>query len=155
MIGKVVVPTLLVALACAGSSAHAKDPVVVTMDRAKVMRTSAPAATVIIGNPAIADATVHDRQTLILTGRMAGVTNLVVLDKKGEPIAEEIIKVEVSEQNIVFVQRGASRYSYACTPSCANTIRTGDQKDFFGDSVSQIGAVNQNSGAFSGASQGQ
>jgi hypothetical protein len=155
MIGKCVLTALLVVMAAGSNPALAKDPIVVTMDRAKVMRTAAPAATIIIGNPAIADAAVHDKQTLILTGRMAGTTNLVVLDKKGEPIAEEIIKVEVSEQNVVFVQRGAARYSYSCTPSCANTIRTGDQKDHFNDTLQQIGSVNQNAGAFSGAAQGQ
>ncbi|MBP0651082.1 pilus assembly protein N-terminal domain-containing protein, partial [Mycobacterium tuberculosis] len=45
--------------------ALAKDPIVVTMDRAKVMRIPAPADTVIIGNPAIADVSIHDRQTLV------------------------------------------------------------------------------------------
>jgi Flp pilus assembly secretin CpaC len=133
--------------------ARAADPIVVTMDRAKVMRIPAPAATVIVGNPAIADVSIHDRQTLVLTGRMAGSTNLVVLDKKGDPIAEEVVTVEVAESGIIFVQRGASRYSYACTPNCAVTMRTGDNRDHFNDAKAQIDAVNQNATAFSGAAQ--
>lgn len=135
------------------AKAPPKEPIVVTMDRAKVMRIPAPADTVIVGNPAIADVSVRDRQTLVLTGRMAGTTNLVVLDKKGDPIADEIVSVEVAEAGIVFVQRGAARYSYACTPNCAVTLRTGDNKTHFEDARTQIEAVNQNAAAFSGASQ--
>lgn len=127
-----------------------KEPIVVTMDRAKVMRIPAPADTVIVGNPAIADVSIRDRQTLVLTGRQAGVTNVVILDKKGDPIADELISVEVAEGSIVFVQRGASRYSYACTPNCAVTLRTGDNKQHFDDARSQIDSVNQNASAFSG-----
>ena len=33
-----------------------------------------------------ADALIHDRQTLIITGRAVGLTNLVILDGKGEPM---------------------------------------------------------------------
>lgn len=130
-----------------------KDPIVVTMDRAKVMRIPAPADTVIVGNPAIADVSIRDRQTLVLTGRMAGTTNVVVLDKKGDPIADEVVVVEVAEGGIVFVQRGANRYSYACTPNCAVTLRTGDQKQHFDDAKSQIDSVNQNAASFTGGGQ--
>ncbi|MEZ5799399.1 MAG: pilus assembly protein N-terminal domain-containing protein [Nitratireductor sp.] len=59
------------------------EPVTVIVDRAKVFRISRPAATVIIGNPSIADATVEDEKTLVLTGRSFGVTNLIVLDAMG------------------------------------------------------------------------
>ncbi len=68
-----------------------KQPVIVTVDRAKVFRISSPASTVIVGNPAIADATVEDDVTLVLTGRSFGVTNLIVLDHEGNPIVDETI----------------------------------------------------------------
>lgn len=143
-------PTGAAAPAPIAAEPQAKEPIVVTMDRAKVMRIPAPADTVIVGNPAIADVSIRDRQTLVLTGRQAGVTNVVILDKKGDAIADELISVEVAEGSIVFVQRGASRYSYACTPNCAVTLRTGDNKQHFDDARSQIDAVNQNANAFSG-----
>lgn len=146
-------PQAAVKAAAAPQSREPREPIVVTMDRAKVMRIPVPADTIIVGNPAIADVSVRDRQTLVLTGRMAGVTNLVVLDKKGDPIADEIVSVEVAETGIVFVQRGASRSSYACTPNCAVTIRTGDNRQHFDEAKSQIESVNQNATAFSGAAQ--
>src|SRR4029077_7554810 len=62
------------------------DTIAVSVDRAKVMRISRPADVVIVGNPAIADATVQDNQTLIITGKSFGTTNLIVLDAMGQSI---------------------------------------------------------------------
>lgn len=109
----------------------AKDPIPVTVDIAKVMRISAPAATVVLGNPGIADATMQDRQTLVITGKVAGITNLVVLDSKGQLIADEIIHVVKPQSGYVTVQRGSVRFSYACTPHCNATIDPGDDKTYF------------------------
>ncbi|MDK9696376.1 MAG: pilus assembly protein N-terminal domain-containing protein [Siculibacillus sp.] len=111
--------------------AAAKDPIAVTVDIAKVMRISAPATTVVLGNPGIADATMQDRQTLVITGKTAGITNLVVLDAKGQLIADEMIHVVKPQTGYVTVQRGGSRYSYACTPHCTPTIEPGDEKGYF------------------------
>ncbi len=72
------------ALASAMAAVPAKaDPIEVVVDRAKVMRIARPADIVIIGNSAIADATIQDSQTLIITGHSFGTTNLIVLDRRG------------------------------------------------------------------------
>ena len=68
--------------------AEPDSAVIVTVDRAKVFRMSSPAKTVIIGNPSIADATVEDDVTLVLTGRSFGVTNLIVLDREVNSMTE-------------------------------------------------------------------
>ena len=116
----------------------AKDPIPVTVDVAKVMRISAPATSVVVGNPGIADATMQDRQTLVITGKMAGVTNLVVLDAKGQLIADEMLHVVKPQTGYVTVQRGALRQSYACTPHCNATIEPGDEMGYFSVSNSQL-----------------
>ena len=118
--------------------AGAKDPIVVTMDRAKVMRLPAPADIVIVGNPGIADALVQNRMTLVLTGKAVGITNLVVLDAKGNPIADEIINVSKVQEGLVTVQRAGSRFSYACTPHCNTMIETGDNVEHFSVANSQL-----------------
>src|SRR5882757_9835920 len=69
------------------------DTITVAVDRAKVMRMSRPADVVIVGNPSIADATVQDNQTLIITGKSFGSTNLIVLDAAGQSIAESVVTV--------------------------------------------------------------
>ena len=79
------------------------EPISVMVDRAKVMRISRPADVVIVGNPAIADATIQDNKTLIITGRSFGSTNLIVLDSDGQAIADEIITVGASDDQVVTV----------------------------------------------------
>lgn len=134
----------LLALLCLAAvpaiAGDVKDPISVMVDRAKVMRISAPAATVVIGNPAIADASVQDRQTIVLTGKVAGITNLVILDAKGQLIADELINVEKPDKGYVTVQRGGSRYTYSCTPSCNTAMEPGDATDYFSQASSQMTA---------------
>lgn len=118
------------------------EPVTVTIDRAKVFRISRPASTVIIGNPAIADATVQDDVTLVLTGRAFGVTNLIVLDLDGVPIVDETIVVRGHEQNTVRIYRRDARETMACAPVCEPTLTIGDDKRAFESSKEQITARN-------------
>lgn len=117
-------------------------PVIVTVDRAKVFRISRPASTVIIGNPAIADATIEDDVTLVLTGRSFGVTNLIILDREGEPIVDETIVVRGHETNTVRIYRRDERVTLACAPVCEPTLTIGDNNAVFEFAQEQITARN-------------
>jgi Flp pilus assembly secretin CpaC len=127
--------------------AKAQEPIKIVIDRAKVMHISRPADTIIIGNPAIADATIQDNQTLIITGRSYGSTNLIVLDADGQPIADEVLQVQDSDEAIVTVFKRSSRVTLSCTPQCAPTLTIGDSTDAFDTVDDQIGAHNALSGA--------
>ncbi|WP_350336042.1 pilus assembly protein N-terminal domain-containing protein [Coralliovum pocilloporae] len=102
------------------------SPIIVALDQAKVMRITRPAATVIIGNPVIADATVQNGQMLIITGKNFGTTNVIILDADGEPIANEIIHVPSSDTQTVTVYRGNARETLACDAKCQPDLRVGD-----------------------------
>ena len=138
----------IVRLALAGLAASAvlgavpadAEPITVVVDRAKVMRVSRPADIVIIGNPAIADATIQDNQTLIITGRSFGTTNLIVLDAAGQAIADEVIIVAAPNDQVVTVYRRASRQTYSCTPECSPTLTIGDNSVVFDSVNAQIQA---------------
>jgi Flp pilus assembly secretin CpaC len=136
-----------VAASEAVQSDEANPPVIVTVDRAKVFRVSRPAATVIIGNPAIADATVEDEQTLVLTGRSFGVTNLIILDAKGEPIVDQTLVVKGHETNTVRIYRRSQRETMACAPVCEPTLTIGDNSEAFNFASEQITARNNLSDA--------
>ena len=124
--------TILVAclsVLCHVPEARASEryPVVeVKINRAKVMRVSRPASMIIIGNPAIADATIRDSQTLIITGKQYGTTNLIVLDAEGEPIADEVLSVASATDDQVIVYKGAARQTFSCSPDCEPIFRVGD-----------------------------
>lgn len=126
-------PIAVMLLAAAAAPALSMESLsfVVTQDQAKLLRIAAPAATVIIGNPAIADATMQDSQTLVITGRSSGTTNLIVLDAEGEPIAEQLISVEGPVANNISVFRGAQRFSFNCSPNCQPNVVPGDNLDYF------------------------
>lgn len=124
------------------SAAMAAEPVVVTLDQAKVVRIAAPAGTIIIGNPAIADATLQDAQTLVITGRSYGSTNMIVLDADGEPISDTIVSVQGPSANMVTVFRGAARSTFSCVPECQPAAVPGDADIFFGGIQSQTAARN-------------
>ena len=124
--------TLLGALALAGlfagtaSTAAQESRLELFVNHAKIIKLAEPASTVIIGNNAIADATVKDALTLVLTGRQFGTTNLVILDEDGEPIVDERLVVRKDEGDTLRVFSpteggggGIEVDELACSPVCA------------------------------------
>ena len=128
----------LAVAASAPTGAWAQEPIFVTVDQARVMQISRPADTVIIGNPAIADAVIRDSQTLVITGRSYGTTNLIVLDVDGQPIADELLTVQAAEDFLVTMYVGQRRATFSCTPSCQPTVAVGDDLELFDARVGQI-----------------
>lgn len=127
------------AVSAEGTNYSNSDKVLVTVDQAKVFRVSRPAATIIIGNPSIVDATIEDEQTLVLTGRSFGVTNLIILDEAGDAIIDQAVVVRSSETNTVRIYRGGSnRETLACAPVCEATVTIGDNNNTFENSATQI-----------------
>jgi Flp pilus assembly secretin CpaC len=129
---------ILAPLLAAPAAEAAEEPISVTIDHAKVMRISRPADVVIIGNPAIADATIQDNQTLIITGRSFGTTNLIVLDAAGQPIADQMLIVGAANSDVVTVYKRAARQTFSCTPDCSPTLTIGDNSAVFDAVNTQI-----------------
>jgi Flp pilus assembly secretin CpaC len=113
--------TALLALATA---AHAVSGIEVVMNQAKIVKLARPADTIVIGNPAIADASVQDANTIVLTGRGFGVTNLVVLDQEGNPIVDEQVIVSRGTTSTVRVYRRAAVQTLSCTPFCEGSFKS-------------------------------
>ncbi len=113
----------------------------VEVNMARILRINSPAQTVIIGNPAIADVTIQDPQTLVLTGRGYGKTNLIVLDGVGNPIADTFIEVVQNQADLVTIYQGASRTTLACAPNCQPVIMLGDDVDFTATTITSSGLV--------------
>ncbi|MCL6705978.1 pilus assembly protein N-terminal domain-containing protein [Pseudomonas sp. R2.Fl] len=90
----------------------------VYMDHARVLKLDRPVSKVIIGNSDVADATVADAKTIVLTGRNFGTTNLVLLDSDGNAIVDERILVSIDEGNTVRVFKATDRTVLSCTPNC-------------------------------------
>jgi Flp pilus assembly secretin CpaC len=135
-------PAMALLAIATGRAAVAAEALSVTIDHAKVMHISRPADIVIVGNPGIADATIQDQQTLIITGRSYGSTNLIVLDSSGKAIVEETLTVEPSNDNVVAVYKTVdkrlTRQTFSCTPDCSPTLAIGDDVTAFSAVNDQI-----------------
>jgi Flp pilus assembly secretin CpaC len=129
--------TLLVAV----SSAAGAETIIVTMDQAKLARVPPRTATLVIGNPLIADVTVQAGGAMVVTGKGYGVTNLIALDSNGRQLFDKLVRVQGPAENVV-VYRGASRESYICEPNCERRITLGDTADYFEANISQTTARN-------------
>ena len=116
-------------------------PVSVKVNMARILRINAPAATVIVGNPGIADVAIQDPQTLVLTGKSYGQTNLIILDAQGNPIADTMIEVVQEQAGLVTVFLGNRRTSLACEPVCQSIIMLGDDSSFTGETIGSASAV--------------
>ncbi len=137
--GLVAAATLGFAAALSPASAQTQETYLVTIDQAFVVRLLNPVAAIVIGNPTIADATILDNMTLVITGRSYGTTNLIVLSISGDVIIDKLITVQ-SAANLVTVYRRATRQTYSCTPIYAPTLNVGDAGGAFAATTEQIQA---------------
>jgi Flp pilus assembly secretin CpaC len=145
MIAAVFAFSLSLASSLAPTPVTAADgaPINVNVNMARILRINASAATVIVGNPGIADVTIQDPQTLILTGKSFGQTNLIVLDSAGNPIADTLIEVVQMQAGVVTVYQGQARTSLACAPVCQSVIMMGDDPAFSSQAVASSQLVQQ------------
>ncbi len=133
----------------AGSASD--DVLRITLDQAQVAKLPTNTATVIIGNPAIADVTtLKNGAGMVVTGKGYGQTNLIALDAQGNLLDEKQIHVDPTNKVLV-VQRGAARESYSCDPVCMPSAVLGDDPTVFSAVSGQVSAHD----SFVGRGQGK
>lgn len=96
-------------------------PLTVPVDQARRLPFSGFAASVSPGNPTIADVNVIDEQTILVIGKKAGVTNLIVLDRAGRTLFNDQVFVAEGDQSTITISRGGTTATYACSPYCQQT----------------------------------
>lgn len=122
----------------------------VPLNKTKVLRLDQIAQTVIVGNPDIADVSVHSGNTLFVVGRGYGDTNLVILDGGGQTILDANINVSqsISANNVrLFNGTQDERKTYHCAPYCAPAPVLGDSPQFVGANSATSSPINTNSAA--------
>jgi Pilus formation protein N terminal region len=126
-------------LASGASPARAETSMIaVTLDQAKIARMPQG----IVGNPMIADVTMlKNNNTMVITGKGFGQTNLIAIDGAGSLIEEQQIQV-LPAKTVLLLQSGNSRISYACNPDCMPTVQLGDDDKTFTEVGGQISTRN-------------
>jgi Flp pilus assembly secretin CpaC len=109
-------------------AANADTGIHVVMNQARILKLARPADTVVVGDPAIADAVVKDARTVVLTGKGFGITNIVILDADGAAIVDDQVMVSRSVANTTRVYRRAFVQTLSCTPYCETAQKTDAEK---------------------------
>ncbi len=139
--------------AALAAPASAAPPIPVELDRAALIKLPERTATVVVGNPLIADLSIQPNGLAVITGKGFGATNFIVLDKEGAVLAEHTVEVVGPVDPTVVVYRGAKRETYSCTPECSPRITLGDDSQYFNQTISESGS--RNSQALAAASSQQ
>ncbi|HET9582739.1 MAG TPA: pilus assembly protein N-terminal domain-containing protein [Bradyrhizobium sp.] len=121
----------------------ADEVVSINVDQAHLLNLPDRVATIIIGNPLIADANVQSGGVLVVTGKGFGMTNLLALDRNGRQLMSRMVEVRgPGTSDVVTVYKGIERESYSCAPNRERRITLGDSPGFFNTTLSQSGARN-------------
>jgi len=118
------------------------EQIAVYLDQSRVLKLPERTATLVVGNPLIADISVQAGGVLVLTGKGYGVTNLIALDRNGALLMEHPVQVQGPRESVVAVYRGIERESYSCTPDCNRRIMLGDSATYFTANMAQFTNLN-------------
>ena len=118
------------------------DAVAVNVDQAKLVKLPARVATIVVGNPLIADVTLQTGGVVVVTGKGYGATNFIAMDRSGEVLVDRVIQVEGPTDQLITVYRGIDRESYSCLPICQRRVTLGDSEGYFKSTMDQAGSLN-------------
>lgn len=132
-----------IAICLALAPAAAADPFKVKVDQTVTLKLNQPANSVVVGNATVADVTVHDARTLLVTGKAFGSTNLTVLDRAGNTIYSSQLMVGGEDDDGLTIVRSGATYSYSCVDKCRPTPMVGDAPNHFQDVMATVTAKQQ------------
>jgi len=136
---------LAAATLLAPSVSASEAPLGITLDKATILKLPEKVATIVVGNPLIADVAVQSGGLVVVTGKGYGSTNIIVLDRSGTVLMERTIVVRGPSDQTVAVYRGMERETYSCTPTCERRITLGDSVGYFTATAAQSDARNNQS----------
>ena len=122
--------------------------IAVNVDQAKLVKLPARVATIVVGNPMIADVTLQNGGILVVTGKGYGATNFIAMDRTGQILMDQQIQVSGPTDQLVTVYRGVDRETYSCMPICQKRVTLGDADGYFKQVMDQAGSL---SGQVSGS----
>ena len=133
-----------------GLAESSVDAIAVNVDQARLVRLPGRVATIVVGNPLIADVTLQPGGMVVVTGKGYGATNFIALDRGGEVLVDRQIEVEGPSDRLVTVYRGVERESYSCMPICQRRVTLGDSDTYFNNTMTQAGSLNSNASGNAG-----
>lgn len=124
----------------AHNGAFATESIAVQLDQAKLVRLPNQVATIVVGNPLIADVSLQPGGIMVVTGKGFGTTNVIIMDRNGSIISEQSVQVAGASDQMVTVYRGIERETLSCAPVCQRRAMLGDSTNYFDTAMKQIEA---------------
>ena len=129
------------------------DAIAVNVDQARLVKLPARVATIVVGNPLIADVALQAGGVIVVTGKGYGATNFVAMDRSGEVLVDRVIQVEGPTDQLITVYRGVERESYSCMPICQQRITLGDGDKYFKAAMDQAGNLSNHAATSAAATR--
>jgi Flp pilus assembly secretin CpaC len=133
-----------------GLAATDPDRIEVNVDQAKLVKLPTGIATIVVGNPLIADVTLQTGGVVVVTGKGYGATNFIAMDRNGQVVVDRQIQVQGPSDQLVTVYRGIERESYSCMPICQRRVTLGDGENYFKSTMDQAGSLSSQASGQSG-----
>ena len=115
-----------------------QDIVVVPIDNSTMVELERNAATIVVGNPSIAEVSVQKGNLLFVLGRNFGTTNVIALDSNNKQIADIPVSVTTTMPHHMTLYRGAGQSSFTCAPRCERSLIPGDFGEEYSTAESQV-----------------
>ena len=132
---------ILIAGAVQSQAALAAQQLVLVSDQTQIVKLPEAPATVVVGNPAIADVTTEG-SSLFFHPRGFGVTNVLALDAEGKKLADYQVRVVFEDSYSVSMYAPGGRETFSCRKDCEPMMRIGDSTGFLTDYAAQVIAKN-------------
>ena len=116
---------------CHLAFAQTSESVQLTPGFTRLIRFDRPIATVVIGNPEVADARAQTDRSIALVGKAVGITNLIALDNTGVEVFSSLVVVGARDAGKVIINARKQLHeywAYRCTSD--NCVRVEDRLEY-------------------------
>jgi hypothetical protein len=107
----------------------------------KILNLAERPGTIVVSHPEFISVQMIGGKKMLIQGLATGYTNVLVLDRRGEKLAN--IDVSVSsrgDKRLLRVYAGGERSSYICNPECAPSMTSNDSPRAIADRIRSIQA---------------
>lgn len=115
---KALLAAAIAVMALAAPSAFAGQRVIVEKNHVMRVTLSAPAGSVIVGNPDIADVNVVDSRTVYIMGKGFGNSAVTITGRDGKPLFDGEVVVSGVQQGAITVYKGLKPSLMVCSNVC-------------------------------------
>jgi Flp pilus assembly secretin CpaC len=109
---------LAAALLSFGAAAAAASRLDVEINQSRRIGLRGAAANVVVGDPTIADVTMLDAHSVIVTGKGYGSTQVMVMDRAGRMLLDSHVAVRAPDDGRLTLYRGVAASEFSCSPRC-------------------------------------